>query len=75
MQRLLDNDAAFVSPHAMLAELRDDNRQLVASLRAVHAVCEEHGDIATASLIENHVDESERRAWFLVETTRVGDGS
>lgn len=74
LQRLIDNDAPFVSPHAMLAELRDDNRQLVGSLRAAHAVCDEHGDVASASLIENHIDEGERRAWFLFETTRTGMG-
>lgn len=72
LQRLLDNDMPFVTPHAMLAELRDDNAQLVAALRAVHVVCEEHGDIATASLVENQVDEGERRAWFLFEATRFG---
>lgn len=75
LQRLIDNDAAFVSPHAMLAELRDDNGQLVAALRAVHAVCDKHGDVATASLLENHIDEGERRAWFLFEATRLGPES
>ena len=75
LQRLLDNDAPFVSPHAMLAELRDDNRQLVASLRAVHALCDEHGDVASESLLENHIDEGERRTWFLFEATRLGPES
>jgi starvation-inducible DNA-binding protein len=70
-QRVLDNDADFVTPADMLAELRDDNRQLVANLREIHGLCEEHGDIATASLIENWIDEAERRVWFLFETTRV----
>jgi starvation-inducible DNA-binding protein len=55
----------------MLAELRDDNPQLVANLREIHGLCEKHGDIATASLIENWIDEGERRVWFLFEATRV----
>src|SRR6476469_7614594 len=53
LQRLLDNDAEFVSPTAMLAELRDDNRQLTAYMRETHALCDEHNDVATASLLEN----------------------
>lgn len=69
-QRLLDNDAAFVTPSDMLAELRDDNLMLVSLMKETHALCDEHGDIATASLIENWVDEAERRAWFLFESTR-----
>jgi starvation-inducible DNA-binding protein len=71
LQRVLDNDADFVTPLDMLAELRDDNKQLVASLREVHAICDEHNDVATASLIENWIDEAERRTWFLFEATRV----
>jgi len=70
LQRLLNNDAEFVSPSAMLAELRDDNRQLTAYMRETHALCDEHNDVATASLLENWIDESERRTWFLFETTR-----
>src|SRR6476469_8520918 len=71
LQRVLDNDADFVTPLDMLAELRDDNKQLTASLRQTHAVCDEHNDVATASLIENWIDEAERRTWFLFEATRV----
>src|ERR1700674_1271655 len=71
LQRVLDNDADFVTPLDMLAELRDDNRQLVASLRETHGVCDEHGDVASASLLENWIDEAERRTWFLFEATRV----
>src|SRR5216684_9311187 len=71
LQRILDNDADFVTPLDMLAELRDDNKQLVASLRETHAICDEHDDVATASLIENWIDEAERRAWFLFESTRL----
>jgi len=71
LQRVLDNDADFVTPADMLAELRNDNRQLTANLRQTHGLCDEHGDVATASLIENWIDEAERRTWFLFETTRV----
>jgi starvation-inducible DNA-binding protein len=71
LQRVLDNDADFVTPADMLAELRDDNRQLIANLRETHGLCDEHGDVATASLIENWIDEAERRTWFLFETTRL----
>ncbi len=70
-QRLLDNDADFVLPGTMLAELRDDNRQLTSILREVHALCEEHGDVATASLVEGWIDEAERRTWFLFESARA----
>src|SRR5215469_5911902 len=65
LQRVLDNDAEFVTPADMLAELRDDNKQLTARLRETHGVCDEHDDVATASLLENWIDEAERRTWFL----------
>jgi starvation-inducible DNA-binding protein len=74
-QRVSDNDAEYVEPSDMLAELGEDNRTLTASLREAHVVCEEHGDIATASLIEVWVDETERRSWFLFESNRGGDSS
>ncbi len=70
LQRVLDNDADFVAPMDMLAELRDDNKQLAAHLRETHTVCDEHGDVATTSLIETWIDEAERRTWFLFESTR-----
>lgn len=70
LQRILDNDADYVTPDDMLAELRDDNRQLAASMRELHDLCDDHGDVATASLIENWIDEAERRVWFLFETGR-----
>jgi starvation-inducible DNA-binding protein len=70
LQRLLDNDAEFVTPLDMLAELRDDNKQLAGEMRRTHAVCEKHGDVATASLLEVWIDEAERRTWFLFEATR-----
>jgi starvation-inducible DNA-binding protein len=73
LQRVLDNDAEYVTPLDMLAELRDDNKQLVARLRETHGVCDEHGDVASASLLENWIDEAERRSWFLFETTRHGE--
>ena len=67
-QRLKDNNEEFVTPNAMLAELSADNQQLTRSLRATHEVCEKHNDVATASLIENWIDQTERRTWFLSET-------
>ncbi len=73
-QRIPDNDADYVDPQDMLAELREDNQQLIAEMRRVHDVCDEYGDVATASLLENWIDESELRVWFLFETTRVGPG-
>ena len=71
IQRLLDNDADYVTPQDMLAELADDNRQLTGFLRATHAVCEQYNDVATTSLIEVWIDETERRSWFLFESTRA----
>ena len=69
-QRVLDNDAEYVEPLDMLAELAEDNKTLTARLRQAHNVCEKHRDVATASLIEVWIDETERRAWFLFEATR-----
>jgi starvation-inducible DNA-binding protein len=69
-QRLTDNDKHEVTSRAMMRELLDDNRRLNEFLRSTHAVCEEHGDVATASLLENWIDETERRAWFLSEIVR-----
>ena len=69
-QRVLDNDAEYVEPLDMLAELAEDNKTLATRLREAHNVCEEHRDVATASLIEIWIDETERRAWFLFEATR-----
>ena len=68
--RIPDNDADYVEPLGMLAELLEDNRTLAATMRQAHDVCEEHGDIASTSLIEVWVDEAERRSWFLFETSR-----
>ena len=69
-QRVLDNDAGYVEPLDMLAELREDNKEMAARLREAHNVCDEHRDIATASLIEVWIDETERRTWFLFEASR-----
>jgi starvation-inducible DNA-binding protein len=74
-QRIKDNDAEYVDPLDMLAELREDNQTLAARLREVHDVVDEHRDIASASLIENWIDETERRTWFLFESSRRGDAS
>jgi starvation-inducible DNA-binding protein len=72
LQHILDNDADFVEPRDMLAELRDDNKALVARLREAHDICDEHRDVATTSLIEVWIDEGERRTWFLFEACRTG---
>jgi len=71
-QRVLDNDADYVEPRDMLAELREDNKELAARLREAHDVCDGHRDIASASLIEVWIDETERRTWFLFEASRKG---
>jgi starvation-inducible DNA-binding protein len=69
LQRVLDNDADYVTPIDMLTELREDNLQLAARLREAHALCDKHEDVATASLLETWIDEAEGRHWFLLETT------
>jgi len=69
-QRILDNDAAYVDPQDMLAELCSDNQQLTREMRQVRALCDKYGDVATASLLENWIDETERRTWFLYESSR-----
>jgi starvation-inducible DNA-binding protein len=74
-QRIADNDAPYVSADDMLAELRDDNQRFVTSMREAHDVCDEHGDVATTSLLEVYIDEAEKRVWFLYEATRQGDPS
>ena len=67
-QRLKDNNAEFIVPKKMLAELSADNQELTRFLRSTHEICDRHNDVATASLIENWIDETERRTWFLSET-------
>jgi len=71
MQRVMDNDAEYVEPLDMLAELRDDNQAFAARLREAHDVCDEANDIASASLLEVWIDETERRTWFLFEASRA----
>jgi starvation-inducible DNA-binding protein len=70
LQRLSDNDAEFVTPSTMLAELREDNMRVAAAMRETHELCEKYNDVATASLLEVWIDETERRVWFLYETGR-----
>jgi starvation-inducible DNA-binding protein len=74
VQRIADNDAEYVDPQDMLAELREDNMQLTSEMRQVHNTCDEYGDVATASLLENWIDESERRTWFLYEASHRSPG-
>ena len=75
LKRVLDNDAVYVEPEDMLAELLGDNQTLTVRLREAHGVCDEYNDVATASLIEVWIDETERRSWFLFETTRHEDST
>ena len=75
LQRVLDNDAEYVEPGDMLAELCEDNRDLVSRLREAHNVCDQYNDTAGASLIENWIDETEKRAWFLFEASRHSDST
>lgn len=75
LQHIADNNADYVEPDDMLAELHEDNQALAGRLRSAHGVCEERGDVATTSLIEVWLDETERRAWFLFEATRPRRGT
>lgn len=73
LQRVQDNDADYVTPRDMIAELREDNLQMVKRMRETHGVCDEHGDVASASLLETWIDEAEKRVWFLFEANRRDD--
>jgi starvation-inducible DNA-binding protein len=75
LAQLDDNDEEFVSPLDMLRELMQDNKAVAASMRKAHEICDDHKDVATASLLENFIDETERRTWFLFEATRSADES
>jgi starvation-inducible DNA-binding protein len=75
LQRVTDNDADYVTPLDMLAELREDNSRLAARMRETHGVCDEHGDVATTSFLEIWIDEAERRTWFLFEASRAGEAA
>jgi starvation-inducible DNA-binding protein len=70
LQRISDNDAGYVTPSDMLSELHENEKELVLSMRAAHTLCDDAGDVATASLLENWIDQAQRRAWFLFESTR-----
>ena len=70
LQRVIDNDADFVTAKDMLSELHEDEKALVLHMRALHTLCDDAGDVASASLLENFIDQSQRRSWFLFETTR-----
>jgi len=71
LQRISDNDADYVTPKDMLSELHEDEKALVLSMRAAHVLCDDAEDVATASLLENWIDQSQRRGWFLFESTRA----
>ncbi len=73
LRRIRDNDADYVTPLDMLAELSEDNKQLTAAMRSVHATCDEHNDVATTSLLEVWIDQAERRTWFLYESCRSAE--
>jgi starvation-inducible DNA-binding protein len=73
LQRIPDNDADYVDPLDMVAELTSDNQALLTSMRETHDLCDEENDVATASLIENWIDQTEKRIWFLFESSRKGD--
>jgi starvation-inducible DNA-binding protein len=75
LQRIPDNDADYVDPLDMLGELREDNRALLASMREAHELCDETNDVATASKLEEWIDQAEKRIWFLYEASRRGDPS
>jgi starvation-inducible DNA-binding protein len=70
LQRIPDNDADYVTPEDMLSELHENEKAFTLSMRAVHTLCDDAGDVATASLLENWIDQSQRRSWFLFEATR-----
>ncbi len=70
LQRIKDNNADYVEPADMLAELVEDNKLLVRSLRAIHEVCEKYGDTATSSMLDDWIDQAERRTWFLFESSK-----
>ncbi|HWS06621.1 MAG TPA: DNA starvation/stationary phase protection protein, partial [Xanthobacteraceae bacterium] len=71
LQTIKDNDESFVPAHEMLRELMNDNKQVAASMRECHELCDKHDDVASASILENFIDETERRTWFLFEASRA----
>ena len=75
LQGIEDNDESYVAPGDMLRELMGDNKKVVAAMRACHKICDDHEDVATASFLENFIDQAERRTWFLFEASRQADQS
>jgi len=75
LQTIKDNDEDYVPPREMLRELMQDNKHVAAAMRTAHEVCDEAGDVASASILENFIDETERRTWFLFEATRQEGGN
>jgi len=75
LQGIEDNDESYVAPGDMLRELVADNKKVVVAMRECHEVCDKHGDVATASILENFIDQAERRVWFMFEASRKADGS
>ena len=75
LQSIKDNDDQFVGPNEMLRELMNDNKAVAAAMRKAHEVCDKHEDVASASLLENYIDETERRTWFLFEASRKADAT
>ena len=73
LQGIEDNDESFVAPGDMLRELMSDNKKVISEMRECHEACDKHGDVATASILENFIDEAERRVWFLFEASRKAD--
>lgn len=74
-QSIKDNDKDFVAPLDMLKELMNDNKAAIASMRKIHDLCDKHEDVATASLLENFIDDAEKRNWFLFEASRGADST
>lgn len=75
LQTIRDDNREYVTPFDMLADLMDDNKAFTAELREVHRICDQYEDVATASLLEVYIDETERRTWFLYETTTGGSAT
>jgi starvation-inducible DNA-binding protein len=75
LQGIEDNDESYVAPGDMLRELMADNKTVVEAMRKCHGICDDHDDVATASLLENFIDQAERRLWFLFEASRTADDS
>lgn len=75
VQSLKDNNEDFVPPVQMLRELMNDNKKMATAMRKAHEVCDDAKDVASASLLENYIDDTERRTWFLFEATQQEGGN